>query len=107
MGWGEQNRELNGPEDQVTDHLLGGDADRRGDVVGNVKIRWPDRSDHLGDSSGASVCLNGVPEKSGGHTSDDSKFGEVPTERRAHGDGERDMETSSKHTVQHERDSAA
>ena len=61
--WGcKQDRELNRPEDEMADHLLSGNADRFWNVVGNIKVRWPDCTDTLGHCSRSGVCLNSMPK---------------------------------------------
>lgn len=99
----EKNRELNRPENQMANHLLGGDTNTVWDVVGNIEVAGPDRSDHLRDGSRPSVGLNGVPEESCGHPGDDCESRKVPSERGSNCHWERNMETSSHDTVQDQR----
>lgn len=48
-----------------------------------------------------------MPEQGSGHTNDDSEPGKVPTKGGLHGDGEGDVETSFKNTIQDEWDGTA
>jgi hypothetical protein len=106
VGWDEQNGELQGPEEQVADHPLCGDADALRDVVGDVEVGGPDGTDDLSHGRRPSVCLDGVPEQGGDGTSDNGESREVPAERSTSGNGEGDVEPGANDTVEDERDSA-
>jgi hypothetical protein len=98
--WRKKDRKLNSPKDKMADHLLGSNANRFRDVIGDIQIRGPNRSDHLGHCSGASISLDGVPEQGSDHTDDHSETGEVPPERRSQGDGEGNMELCSNTAIE-------
>lgn len=63
----EEDWELNAPEDEVRQHLLRRDACRFGEVVRDVEIARPDRSDHLRQGCGTGICLNSMPEEGCDH----------------------------------------
>lgn len=107
MRRGEKNWELDGPKDEVADHLLGRDADGLRDVVGDVEIRWPNCADALSHGCGSGVGLNGVPKECSNHTDNNGEAGKVPSEGRAHCDREGNVETSTHNTVENEGNCAA
>lgn len=99
--WGrEKDRKLDSPKDEMAKHLLGCNADSFGNVIGDIQIRGPNRSDHLSHSSGTSISLDGVPEQGSNHTDDDSETGKVPSKRRSQGDGEGNMEFCSNTAIE-------
>lgn len=106
VGRDKKNRELDTPEDEMADHALSGDANALWDVVRDVEVRGPDRSDDLGHGSGARVGLDGMPEQGGDGTDDDSEPGEVPAEGGTDGNGVWGVEPSADHTVEHEGNGA-
>jgi len=106
VGRDEEDRELNTPEDEMADHALGGDANALRDVVGDVEIGGPDGADYLSHSGRSSIRLYGVPKQGSDGTNDDGEPREVPAERGTDGDRVGDVEASTNHAVENERDGA-
>jgi hypothetical protein len=88
------------------DHLLGGDPNGFRDVVWDVEIGWPNRSDTLGHGCASGVGLDSMPEEGGYETNYDGEAAEVPSERGAHGNGEGYVKAGADDTIEDEGDSA-
>jgi hypothetical protein len=103
MRWSQQNRKLNGPENEMRNHLLRGDSDRFGNMVRDVEVRWPDSTNTLGHSSGTSISLNSMPEKSSNHSDDNCESSKMPAKSRFKCYWEGNMKTLSNSTVENQR----
>ena len=79
--WCEEDRELDGPEDQVRNHLLGCYPDAFRNVIWDVEVGGPDGSDHLRYCCGAGIGLDCVPEESRCHADNDGESSKVPSKR--------------------------
>jgi len=103
MRWGKQNWKLNGPENEMGHHLLRGNTNRLGNMVRNVEVRRPDSTDALSHGCRASICLNGMPEKSCDHSNNNGEASKVPAESRFKRHREGDMKALSNSTVENKR----
>ena len=101
-----QDRELHTPKDQMADHALRSDTHTFRNVVGDIKVRRPNRADDLCHGGRPGVGLNSVPEEGSDGTSDDGEAREVPAKGCTHGNGKRDVELGADHAVEDKRDSA-
>ena len=78
MRWSQQDWKLNSPKDQMRYHLLSSDANGLRDMIGDIEIRRPDGTNHLGHCGGTGISLDCVPEESSDSTDNDCEAREVP-----------------------------
>lgn len=100
MGGNQQNWELDRPEDDMANHLLGSYTYTLGYGVGNIEVRGPNCANHLGHGRRTSVGLDRMPEECSNGSNDHSEPRKVESHRRSHCDREGNMQACADHTIE-------